>query len=315
MKGRIGVPGLGRRSPGLLSTGEDRTKAMLTGPGPGSPMSARAGSWSGPTMTTEIDGVAVIDLRSEAAGGLEAAVVPGAGMVVCSLRHHGDELLGQRRGLRAYIEERATMGIPLLYPWANRVASDRFEVAGRRVDLDRAAPPPPRRDSAGLAMHGLLSGAHGWRVDHHDGGTVRASFDFGAQAGLIEAFPFPHRVLYEAALRGSTLSITTTVEASAGSPVPVAFGYHPYFRLPGSARERLGGRDPRSRAAAARRADAADRRARAGGDRDGPARRAHLRRRVHRATGRAPVLDLGLAPPHRGALRRGLPIRPGLRAR
>ena len=115
-------------------------------------------------MTTEIDGVAAIDLRSEA-GGLEASVVPGAGMVVCSLRHHGDELLGQRRGLRAYVEERATMGIPLLYPWANRVASDSFEVAGRRVDLDRASP-PPRRDSAGLAMHGLLSGAHGWRVDN-----------------------------------------------------------------------------------------------------------------------------------------------------
>ena len=157
-------------------------------------------------------------------------------MVVCSLRHHGDELLGQRRGLRAYVEERVTMGIPLLYPWANRVASDSFDVAGRRVDLDRAAPPPPRRDSAGLAMHGLLSGAHGWRVDRHDGGTVRASFDFGAQAGLIEAFPFPHRVLYEAALEGSTLSITTTVEANAGTPVPVAFGYHPYFRLPGTAR-------------------------------------------------------------------------------
>ncbi len=186
-------------------------------------------------MTTELDGFPVIDLRSEA-GGLEASAVPGAGMVVCSLRHHGDELLGQRRGLRAYVEERVTMGIPLLYPWANRVASDSFDVAGRRVDLDRAAPPPPRRDSAGLAMHGLLSGAHGWRVDRHDGATVRANFDFGAQADLIEAFPFPHRVLYEATLEGSTLSIKTTVEANAGTPVPVAFGYHPYFRLPGTAR-------------------------------------------------------------------------------
>ena len=156
-------------------------------------------------------------------------------MVVCSLRHHGDELLGQRRGLRAYVEERATMGIPLLYPWANRVALDSFEVAGRRVDLDRASP-PPRRDSAGLAMHGLLSGAHGWRVDEHDATAVRATFDFGAQTGLIEAFPFPHHVVYEASLQASTLSITTIVEASGDTAVPVAFGYHPYFRLPGTPR-------------------------------------------------------------------------------
>ena len=185
-------------------------------------------------MTTELDGFPVIDLRSEA-GGLEASVVPGAGMVVCSLRHHGDELLGQRRGLRAYVEERVTMGIPLLYPWANRVALDSFEVAARRVDLGRVSP-PLRRDSAGLAMHGLLAGVDGWRVDHHDGGVVRASFDFGAHENLIEAFPFPHRVLYEASLQGSMLSITTTAEASEGAPVPVAFGYHPYFRLPGTAR-------------------------------------------------------------------------------
>ena len=126
------------------------------------------------------------------------------------------------------------MGIPLLHPWANRVALDSFEVAARRVDLGRVSP-PLRRDSAGLAMHGLLAGVHGWRVDHHDGGVVRASFDFGAHENLIEAFPFP-RVLYEASLRGSMLSITTTAEASEGAPVPVAFGYHPYFRLPGTAR-------------------------------------------------------------------------------
>jgi hypothetical protein len=54
-------------------------------------------------------------LASPAPGGLEAAFVPGAGMVGCSLQHRGAELLGVRRGLGAYVAERVTMGIPLLY--------------------------------------------------------------------------------------------------------------------------------------------------------------------------------------------------------
>ncbi|HKN94372.1 MAG TPA: hypothetical protein VJU60_08575, partial [Thermoleophilaceae bacterium] len=97
---------------------------------------------------------------------LEARFVPSAGMVGCSLRHGGVELLGQRRGLDRYISDRKTMGIPLLYPWANRLSAERFEVAGREVVLD-AEPPAatPTRDPNGLPMHGLLAADSGWRVE------------------------------------------------------------------------------------------------------------------------------------------------------
>ena len=36
----------------------------------------------------------------------------------------------------------------------------------------------------------------------------------------------------EATLRGSALTIATTVRPTADVAVPVAFGYHPYLRLP-----------------------------------------------------------------------------------
>ena len=74
-------------------------------------------------------------------GGVEAAFVPEAGMVGCSLRHRGEELLGQRGGLAAYVAERGTMGIPLLHPWANRLGRERFEAAGREVVLDSPSTP------------------------------------------------------------------------------------------------------------------------------------------------------------------------------
>src|SRR4051812_2333470 len=98
-----------------------------------------------------VDGLAVSTLTSAE---LEATFVPSAGMVGCSLRHRGEEVLGQRGGLQHYVTRRATMGIPLLYPFANRLASRRFSVAGREVVLEPGGP-PGTMDHDGLPMHGL----------------------------------------------------------------------------------------------------------------------------------------------------------------
>ena len=47
-------------------------------------------------------------------------------MVCTSLSDGGAELLGQRRGLDAYLENSKTMGIPILYPWANRLSANAY---------------------------------------------------------------------------------------------------------------------------------------------------------------------------------------------
>ncbi len=170
---------------------------------------------------------------------LEAEFVPGAGMVGCSLRHRGEELLGQRGGVDAYVVQRKTMGIPFLYPWANRLSRRRFTLAGREVVIDPDAT-PLRLDYSGLPMHGLLSGVEGWRVERHesteDGGVLAAAFDFAAHDALIAAFPFPHRIDFEARLAGPALTIATTVIPTGDVPVPIAFGFHPFLQLPGVAR-------------------------------------------------------------------------------
>ncbi len=173
-------------------------------------------------------------------GPLEATFVPEAGMVCSSLRHRGEELLGQRGGLEAYVAERSTMGIPLLHPWANRLGARRFEVAGEEVDLD-AAEPPPNTDGQGLPIHGLLAAASGWEVLRHrqnaDGAVIEAAFEFTSHPRLLDAFPFPHTLLLEAGLDASTLTIALTVAAAGNVPVPVSFGFHPYLRLPGVERD------------------------------------------------------------------------------
>jgi aldose 1-epimerase len=182
------------------------------------------------------EGLAALTLESQALGGLVAIFVPEAGMVCCSLRHRGEELLGQRGGLARYVEAGSTMGIPLLHPWANRLGASRFELAGRPVDLELEGL-HLKRDERGLPIHGLLGAAPGWRVFDHletdDGGVLAAGFDFASYPRLLEAFPFPHSVRIEARLSGAELTIVTTVRAGEGSPVPISFGFHPYLRLPG----------------------------------------------------------------------------------
>ncbi len=148
-------------------------------------------------------------------GQLEAVFAPEAGMVCCSLRHRGEELLELRDGLEAYAATGKTMGIPLLHPWANRLAAWEYEALGKHVEIDRAL---VRVDGVtGLPIHGTKPRA--WTVV----GDGVAELD-----GASEAFPFPHTMRMEVAVDEDTLRIATTLIAH-DEPVPVCFGFHPYL--------------------------------------------------------------------------------------
>jgi aldose 1-epimerase len=182
----------------------------------------------------EQDGLRTIRLR-DADAELEAAYAPTAGMVGCSLRHRGEELLAQRHGLAEYAKSGRTMGIPFLYPWANRLSSFEYDVGGHHVRLDPSSP-LVRTEEHGLPIHGLLGASPWWTVAERragdDGARVAAQLDFGAHEQLLAAFPFPHVVRMEVELRDGALTVRTTVTPTGDEPVPIAFGYHPYLRLP-----------------------------------------------------------------------------------
>ena len=196
-----------------------------------------------------------VSLRDERAE-LEASFVPGANMLCCSLRHRGEELLAQNDGIEAYARRGKTMGIPLLYPWANRLAAFDYAAAGTIVQV----PHDPGRialDDNGLPIHGVIGGRLDWELtdtpcaDVAAGGEAPGAgatpeIDVRALAArlswsesepwLFEVFPFRHDLLYEARLREGRLEIEVTVHACGEDAVPVAFGFHPYL-APGGARE------------------------------------------------------------------------------
>ncbi len=60
-------------------------------------------------------------------------------MIGTSLTDAGVQLLGQRRGLDGYLAAGKTMGIPILYPWANRLGENTYDAEGKEVTLNPGA--------------------------------------------------------------------------------------------------------------------------------------------------------------------------------
>jgi len=163
---------------------------------------------------------------------LTATFVPSAGMVCTSLRDDGVELLGQRRGLQAYLDNGKTMGIPILYPWANRLSANSYPVDGGMVTLTPGQD-GVRTDEHGLPMHGVLAAYPGWLVTEQSGTRLTADLDFGGQPRLLASFPFPHIVTVNVTLNNRTLTVETTVTPTAAASVPLCYGFHPYLTIPG----------------------------------------------------------------------------------
>lgn len=164
-----------------------------------------------------------------------AQFVPGAGMIGTSLTDAGTELLGQRRGLQAYVEAGKTMGIPILYPWANRLGDNTYTAENVTVTLTPGEN-GVRPDPNGLPIHGTLAAYPGWRVTAESGNELTAEVDFGADARLLAGFPFPHVLSVAVRLADRALTVRTTVTATGDTAVPLCFGFHPYLHLPGVAR-------------------------------------------------------------------------------
>ena len=144
---------------------------------------------------------------------------------------------------------------------------------------------------------------------------LAARFDFAAHDDLMAAFPFAHELRFEATLTAAALTIATTVRATGDAAVPIAFGFHPYLRLPGVPRPdwrievpvheqlRLGAH----MLPTGERVDAEVHAGRLGDRTFDDAFRRAGRRRALRARRRRPA--------HRARVPRGLSLRAGLRAR
>ena len=168
--------------------------------------------------------------RTIVSGDLQAVFLPRHGMLGASLRHRNVELLRRIEDLQAAAAKGSSAGIPLLHPWANRLASSNYRAAGREVILDLSSP-LLHLDEHGLPMHGVPWSLLAWEVTEATQDLLAAHLDW-TSSELLAIFPFRHRLKIDATLRPDELVLETMLKASPDGPVPVSFGFHPYFGLP-----------------------------------------------------------------------------------
>ena len=169
-----------------------------------------------------------------AAGDLDAVFMPSHGMIGASLCHRGVELLRRVEDLHTEAERGSAAGIPLLHPWANRIVGHRYSATGREVILDPSSP-LLHFDEQGLPIHGVPWSRLVWEVTEANKDAITARLDWSRDE-LLAIFPFRHRLEMTATLRSKGLTVETALIAGHDAPVPVSFGFHPYFGLPGLAR-------------------------------------------------------------------------------
>ena len=169
--------------------------------------------------------------RRLVAGDLEAVFLPNRGMLGASLRHRDVEMLRRVDDLAGSAAKGSTAGIPLLHPWANRLADCHYRAGGKDVGLDPSSP-LLHLDGHGLPIHGVPWSRLTWEVREATPRRLTACLDW-TRSDWLAIFPFPHRLEITAVLDAQSLRVDTVLLAGTGGPVPVSFGFHPYFGIAG----------------------------------------------------------------------------------
>jgi aldose 1-epimerase len=121
-------------------------------------------------------------------------------------------------------------GIPVLFPFPNRIRDGEFTWEDQRYQL-------PRNDSSGQnAIHGFAC-RHPWRVvdqgaDEHAAWLTGEYWAAQDAPETLSLWPADHRIRLTYRLSPGMLRLEAAVDNPAGQALPFGLGFHPYFRLP-----------------------------------------------------------------------------------
>lgn len=164
--------------------------------------------------------------------GAKATILPSVGSNViqlCLPVAAGEapvELVSLPPDAAALLEGPSHFGCPILFPFPSRVSGGRFTYAGQTYQLD------VRPD--GNALHGFLL-TRAFTVteqgaDHH---SAWVTMSFNADIPEIQRqFPFPFRFTITYRLTAQGLAVDANGLNTGDRPMPMGFGWHPYFNMP-----------------------------------------------------------------------------------
>jgi len=124
-------------------------------------------------------------------------------------------------------------GIPILFPFPNRIRAGKFTWEGREFSL-------PVSDKFGNAIHGLCLDRP-WRVIAQGDDFVTGQFQLSVDApNRLALWPTDFTIEVDYELLGNRLRANFRVINPSSQPLPWGLGTHPYFKLPLATTSRVG---------------------------------------------------------------------------
>ncbi|HEY9285642.1 MAG TPA: aldose 1-epimerase [Pyrinomonadaceae bacterium] len=130
-----------------------------------------------------------------------------------------------------FLRKPTSYGIPVLFPFPNRIRDGRFAFDGEIF-----TPDPPR--------HGFVRDKP-WRVVSHGanddrGAWLTSNFDAADYPEkILRQFPFPFQIEITYRVKDARLTIEAAARNTGRRRMPAGFGIHPYFRRPDRGRLRV----------------------------------------------------------------------------
>jgi aldose 1-epimerase len=182
----------------------------------------------------EVDGIEIVRL-TDAAHNIRVSVAPSLGNNSYEMTVNGQPVFWSPYSSPSELKSKPTfLGAPFLAPWANRLDRDGFFANGKSYALNPALK-NYRYDSNHHPIHGLLSYSNLWQVVRSgaddNSAWVTSRLEFWRYPDLMAQFPFAHVIEMTYRLRDGALEVETSIENLSNEPMPLAIGYHPYFRL------------------------------------------------------------------------------------
>lgn len=145
-----------------------------------------------------------------AGGGVHATVVPARGALVSALSVGGRELLYLDEATVADPDKNVRGGIPVLFPFAGRLPGDRLEP-----------------DGTTMPQHGF-GRRRAWAVRRRAPGAVAMTLT--ADDATRAVFPYEFRCEHVVSVVDGGLELRFVVTNPGERPLPLAPGWHPYYR-------------------------------------------------------------------------------------
>jgi aldose 1-epimerase len=178
--------------------------------------------------------VQLSDQRNE----VVVSIAPSIGDLAFEMKVKGQDILRfPYASLDDYHTHPGLAGIPFLGPWANRLDEQAFYANGKRyifnMSLGNIRGPIP--------IHGFLSQTSAWEITELKADDTSARLicrlDFYRHPDWMTQFPFAHTIEITHTLRDGILEVHTRLINLSVDPMPVAIGFHPYYKLTDSPRE------------------------------------------------------------------------------